>query len=147
MENKYLQIGISALIGLLVGKFALQSKPQIVEKIKTVEVEKIVKVEDKKKREQRKEVTRPDGTKEVTVIIDEESKTKETKDKELVATSEKSSKFSGVTLGLLAIKDSQDFAKQATYGIHVSAPIYGSVKLQALGTSDKKVGLGLGLEF
>lgn len=143
--NKFTLIALA--LGLLIGRFVLQSKPTVIEKIKTVEVEKKVFIENKNKKEVKKEIVRPDGTKETTTEIVENSTSESTTDRKLVAESQKTSKGSGVTLGLLAIKDAADFSTSLHYGITVSAPIYGSLKVQALGTTDKRVGLGLGVEF
>ena len=47
---------------------------------------------------------------------------------------------------MLAIKE-LSLDNNIEYGIVISAPIYGSLKVQALGTTDKKIGIGLGIEF
>lgn len=143
--NKFTLIALA--LGLLIGRFVLQSKTTVIEKIKTVEVEKKVFIENKNKKEVKKEIVRPDGTKETTTEIVENSTSESTTDRKLVAESQKITKGSGVTLGLLAIKDVADFSTNLQYGLTVSAPIYGSLKIQALGTTDKRVGLGLGIDF
>jgi len=145
--NNLKYVSVSLVIGLLIGRFLLQQKPQVIEKIKTVEIEKVVKVEDKKKREVRKEITKPDGTKEVTVTIDENTNTREDKDRTLVVKSDKITKGSGITLGMLAIKDSANLSGKTEYGLNALVPIYGAVKLQVMGTSDKRIAVGFGVDL
>jgi hypothetical protein len=144
--NKY-TLGI-AIVCLLIGRFVLQPKATVIEKIKTVEVEKKVFVEKKNKKETKIEITRPDGTKEVKTEITEVSESEMKSDRKSVAESSKESRTgSGVTVGVLALKDLQAFSKDFQYGVTVTAPIYNSIKVQALGTTDRRIGLGIALEF
>lgn len=142
--TNYLKITIVAIIAFLAGKYLFPPKAQIKETVKTVVVEKIVEKRNVVKKT--KTTEKPDGTKvtevtetDRTVIVDNTSS--RTEKKVEVKGSAK------VTLGLLAIKDANDFSAAIQYGATVSLPLIGNLKAQALGTTDKRIGLGLALEF
>ena len=144
-------VAIIAVVSLLVGRFVLQpkAKVEVHEKIKTVEVIKEIKVEVEKKKTRTEIVTKPDGT--TVTVIDEtvDSSSNTITNSNISKESEKSTKSSsgvGVLIGALILKD-LDKSSQNNYGITVTAPIYNSLKIQAIGTTDKRIGIGLALEF
>lgn len=138
---------IVGIICLLIGRYALSPKQKIVEVIKIVEVEKNVKEEKKKSKTTTRETTKPDGTKVVDTVIDEESGSKETNSRETKIDSSKiTTTGSGLTLGLLAIKDIDNFSN-TEYGVSAAIPLIGSIKVLGLATTGKQVGVGLGIEF
>lgn len=142
--KKYGTFAIVALISFLAGKYLFPTKPEVKEVVKTVTVEKIV--EKRNVVKNTKVTEKPDGTKvtevtetDKTVIVDNTS-----------SKSEKKLEVKGsakLTLGLLAIKDGSDFSSPTQFGTTVTVPLVGNLKMQALGTTDKRVGLGLALEF
>ena len=143
--NKYTLV--IAVAFLLIGRFVLHPKQKIVETVKTVEVVKEVKVEEKKKKEVKTEIIKPDGTKETRTETSEDTNTSTEFDK--TASSETKKKIGGprVIVGILAIKNTQEFSQKPEFAITVTAPIFGSLKAQAIGTTDKQVGSGVAIEF
>lgn len=133
----------SAVAGLLVGRFIMQ--PPV--KIETKEVVKYVekKEENKKKNVVIIERKNTDGSIEKRTEIKEDSKS--VTDSKLDSSKQQSiKKGAGVTVGVLALKQlSTD--SQLQYGMSVTVPVYGPVKLQGLGTTDKHVGIGVAIEF
>lgn len=137
----YLYAGIACIASFLAGKYLFPPSPQIVERTKTVVVEKYV---EKRNINRSSRVTeRPDGTKvtettesDKSVIVDN-TKTKSDKKLEVKGSA-------NLTLGLLAISD---FSRPMEYGATVTVPVFGNIKAQGLVTTDKRVGLGLALEF
>lgn len=143
MKN-YLYAGIIAISAFLAGKYLFPPKAEIKEVVKTVTVEKYV--EKKNVVKNTKVTEKPDGTKvtevtetDRTVIVDNSSSKTEKKVEVKSA--------SKITIGLLAIKDTTEFSKKTEFGATVSAPLIGNIKVQALGTTDKRLGLGLALDF
>jgi len=150
--KKYGLFGLIAIAGILIGRYVIQPKSEV----RTKEVVKYVEVYKEKKEEKKKvktiitEVINKDGTKTVTTVItDDSTSTTQTNNttqidskKEVVV-----KKGSGLTLGALAIANGQRFSDKLEYGVTAAIPIFGSLKAQALVTTDKRVGLGLALEF
>lgn len=139
MKN-YLIIAIVAISSFLAGKYIFPPKPEIKEVVKFKEVEKEkVKVVTKFK-----EVTKPDGTKVVESTTTENTVTETVTDSESTKVSKQASRL---TLGMLYIKDVQDFSRPAEFGATISVPVIGNLKAHAIVTTDKKAGLGVALEF
>jgi hypothetical protein len=146
LQNLKLPI-IVGIISLLVGRYVLTPKQEVKTVVKIVEVEKNVKEEKKKVKTKIKETVTKDGTRTTETTIDEDSGSRETTSTERRIDSKTVSKTgSGLTLGLLAIKDTDDFSA-TEYGATVAVPLIGSLKVIGLATTGKQVGLGLGLEF
>lgn len=137
---------IIAISCILIGRYVLTPK----QKVKEVEVIKIVEVEKKhtdiKKKKTTKETTSSDGT-----VIKETTETENT-----VVDSDRSTKLdssktfesgSGITLGLLAVFNSNEFPDKPEYGATVSVPVLGNLNAQALVTTDKRIGVGLSIGF
>lgn len=137
-------IAIIAVVSFLSGKYLFPPKPEVKEVVKYVEVEK--KVQNKDKVVKKVRVKKPDGTVTTETVIVDKSTT--TTDKASKLESEKIVKASAkITVGLLYIKDVQEFGRPADFGATITVPLIGNLKAQALGTTDQKVGLGLALEF
>jgi hypothetical protein len=133
---------IVAISCILIGRYALAPKPKVV----TKEVVKIVEVEKKqtKKKKETTQTTNPNGS--TTTQITETEDTTIDRTTDIASTSTSASK-SGVTLGLLAIKDVTSFSSSLQYGATVSVPLIGSLNVIGLATTSKQVGLGLSIEF
>lgn len=145
-------LSVAVIVGILAGRYLIKPKTEI----KTKEVIKYVEVFKEKKEEKKKtktvitEKTNKDGSTEKKTEIVEDTDTtvitnKDTKvdtKKEMVAKT-----GSGITLAALAIKDANDFGKKMEYGATVTVPVFGNVSVQGLATTDKRIGIGLGITF
>lgn len=141
----YIVIGASCL---LIGRYILQPKQQVKEVVKIVEVEKQVKEEKKKTRTEVKETVKPDGSKETVTVITEDTNIKETGIKESkVDTKTVAKSGSGVTIGVLALKDLDRFSDKPEFGILTSIPVFGKISVVGSVDTTKRVGVGLALEF
>jgi len=150
--KKYKVIAIVAIVALLVGRYVLQPKAeiQIKETIKYVEVFKEKKEEKKKVKTTIKERTNADGSKETTTVITDDSSSSSQTNKDTKLDSSKETtikKGSGLTLSLLAIKDIPSPLKPLSYGVVVSVPVFGNLNATGMFTTEKQVGLGLGISF
>jgi hypothetical protein len=146
--NLYRNYAIIAIACLLIGRYVIQPKQEVKQVVKIVEVEKHVKEEKKKVRTRIREIVKPDGTKETVTDIAEDSGKKETGSKESKVDSKTVAKTgSGITLGVLAIKDAGAFSKKMEYGVLTTIPIFGSLSLAATADTTKRVGLGLAVQF
>jgi len=148
MENKKVIIGALVLIALSFGAgyFATPNKIKIETKevIKTV----TVKEEAKVKIVYKTKIVRVDGTVEETESSREESNTREKTDTSIVKESSKTTtKDIGLTLSALAIVDSSDIKGDREYGIHVTKRVFSNITVGAMATTDKKLGISLGLTF
>lgn len=119
-------------------------KTEIKEVVKTVTVTQ----EAKTKYKYKYKVVKPDGTV-IEVETEQEAtnvsqtNTNETKkevSKEVV-------RDSGLTLSALAIANTNDIAGHREYGIHVTKRVFSNITIGAMATTDKKVGLSVGLSF
>jgi hypothetical protein len=146
--KKYGLFGLIAIAGILIGRYVIQPKSEV----RTKEVIKYVEVFKEKKSEKKNVkvvvVTKPDGT--TTTTTTDTSTTDTVTNTETKVDSSKETiakKGSGLTLGALAIANGQRFSDKLEYGVTAAIPVFGSLKAQALVTTDKRVGLGLALEF
>jgi hypothetical protein len=148
--NSLNKIKIPVIVGiicLLLGRYALTPKQEVKTVIKVVEVEKNVKEEKKKVKTKIKETVAKDGTVTKETTIDEDSNNRETTSTERRVDSRTVSKTgSGLTLGVLAIKDLDNFSEM-DYGVSVAVPLIGNFKAIGLATTGKQIGLGIALEF
>lgn len=135
-------VGISFTAGI----FAKPSKviTQTKEVVKTV----TVKEEAKTKVVYKYRIIHPDGTIEETetskedthtVVVDKKDVTKESKNEVI--------RDSGLTLSALAIVDVSSISGHRDYGLHVTKRVLGNVNVGILATTDKKIGLSIGLSF
>lgn len=141
--KKYRLPIIAAIAGLLAGRFLLQAP------VKT-ETKEVVKYVEKKQEDKKKNIVivkrqNKDGSIETRTEIKEDTKTRT--DSKLDSSKSVATKTgSGVTVGVLALKDLSR-ASELDYGLSVTVPIHGAVKLQAIGTTGKTVGAGVAIEF
>lgn len=140
----YFYAGIACILSFLAGKYLFGPKAEIKEVTKTVVVEKYV-----EKRNISKKVTvtkKKDGT-EITETVETDKSIIVDNTKSQVDTKTEIKSTAKLTLGLLAIKQVNDFGKSFEYGATISIPVFGNIKAQGLVTTDKRVGLGVALEF
>lgn len=147
MSSKTKIIGVLILIGLAfgVGYYATPSKVeiQIKEVVKTV----TVKQKGKTKIVYRTRVTSPDGTitetenERTDTTISENTNTETKKEQSTVTT-----KDVGLTLSMLAISDIKNLDKRE-YGLHATKRVFSNVVVGAMVTTDKKIGVSVGLSF
>ena len=149
---KYRNLAIVAVVSLLIGRYVLQPKT----KVETKEVIKIVEVFKERKEEKKKvktvitETVGKDGSKQTRTEIDEDNTSVTQTNKDTKVDSEKTRveiKGSGISLSLLAIKDVPNSRKDLSYGAVISVPVFGSLNATGMVTTDKQVGLGLGITF
>jgi hypothetical protein len=150
--KQYGLIGLVAIAGILIGRYVIQPKTtvQTKEVVKYVEVFKEKKEEKKNVKTIIKEKTNVDGSKETTTEITDNTTTIDQTNRDTKLESEKTKVVttgSGLTLSLLAIKDIPNPNKAIAYGAVISVPIFGRLNATGLVTTDKQVGLGLGLSF
>ena len=137
---------IVAISCLLVGRYVLTPKPKVVTKevVKVVEIEK--KTVDTKKTKVTKEVKDKDGT-----VVVETTETEDTTIYVVNSTEVDSSKVSksggaAITLGLLAQK-ALDNLTRTDYGVVVVAPLTGNLRVVGTASTDKRIGVGLAIDF
>ena len=127
-------ITLVAIAAFLTGRYLVKPVERVKEVVKYVEVEK------KKKRTKVVEIKDPDGTERRETTIDE--------DETNTRISERyKSKFKGVGIGVVALKDLSDFSSKTEVGIVSTIPLFGNVSLIGTADSTKRVGLGISLEF
>lgn len=133
---------IVAISCLLIGRYVLTPKPKVI----TKEVIKIVEVEKKqtKKKKVTTETVNSDGSS-TTQTTETEDSTTETVTN--ISNTKDTKSKSGITLGMLAIKDTSNFASPVHYGATLSVPLAGSLSVIGLATTAKQVGVGLAIEF
>jgi hypothetical protein len=135
-------LGITLLVGVLIGYIAIPKKKEIqikeVVKIVEKEVEKKNKhtTINKKKDKDGNETTTIDITEDTTKTTDKQSESKT----EIAKTEGK-----GVGVGLYAITEFK--LKQPDYGVLVDIPVTSKLSVIASGDTAKRVALGLKLEF
>lgn len=149
--KKVTTIALSAIIGILIGRYILKPKvkTEVKEVIKYVEVYKEKKEEKKSKKTSITERTNKDGSKETsTVIVENDSSvTESSKETESsVVKTAKTTTGSGLTLSMLAIKD-LDSRNPISYGAVVSVPVVGNLNITGMATTEKQVGIGIGISF
>jgi hypothetical protein len=146
LKSKITIIVAVLMIGVGIGYF---TKPTKVE-TRTVEVEKtkVVQKEGKSKYFYKKKIIKPDGT------IEEIEVTKEEWDKLEAATSEKQSDTAtvikndiGLSLSAFVLTPAKSLGKEMEYGVHVSKRVIGSVAVGVMATTDKKIGVSIGVDF
>jgi hypothetical protein len=148
-DKKYCIIGV--VVALLVGRFALQPKGKTETRVVEKVIERVVTVEKTNKKADTKIIEKKnvDGSIETVTVIHEDTTTQ--KDSQTDTKTEKSSTHSassrGVAVGLIALEQIGNFKSTPEFGVTVSAPVFGSVSVTGLATLDKRVGLGISVEF
>lgn len=150
MENikKIINLTLVGIMGVVIGRFVIQPKTKIVEKEVIVFREKKEEKKDSKITTRTREEKKPDGT-----IITDTTKTEETKTEtktDIKLAKEKSKsvqKGSGVLIGAMIMDDLNDLKSKDHYGIMLAVPL--AQRAYIFGTADmqKRVGIGLALEF
>jgi len=145
MKNiiQYKNLFIVGLISLLVGRFVLQSKQEIKEVVKYVEVE--VKKERKKKVTTTKETTNADGSSTVDTTIEEDSSSDS--QSRVSYSDETKFKKANITIGVLALKDIGKFSEKTNFGVVAVSPLIGNLSIVGTLDTTKRIGVGLALEF
>lgn len=148
-------ICVSALsIAFGFGYFAKPTK--VVTKVETKEVTKEVKtsnrVNDKNKVITITKVVNADGSSTTHTTIEDRGKVTEsdssTKESiKTASTSVTATNDIGLTIQALAIVNINDLKENKEYGIYAKKRVFSNVSVGILVTSDKKVGVGLGLDF
>lgn len=142
--KKYPLIAALVISAFLAGKYLFPPKAEVKEVIKIVTVEK--KQEKKASVSRSVETKKPDGTVVTEVVVTENTQT-DTASSSQLDSSKTSKGGAKLTLGLLAIKSADDFSAPTQFGATITVPLLGNIKAQALGTTDKRIGIGLALEF
>lgn len=144
MNKKYYIIGGLVLLALVfeAGRF---TKPAEI-KIQTKEVVKTVKEEAKTKIVYKEKIVYKDGTVIERETDTEHSNTKESNESTKQASSE-TKRDVGLTLSALAIVDSSNIKGHQDYGIHVTKRVFSNVVVGGFASTDKKIGVSVGLEF
>lgn len=156
--NKPVIIGSGALIALLLsfgaGYYATPSKIKVDVQYKDKEVIKTVTVKEAATTRvvYKDRIVYPDGTIKETEKDIESSNTKESDVTETTKETQKNTesvttKDTGLTLSGLAIVNTNDLTSHREYGLHVTKRVFSNITVGGLVTSDKKVGVSLGLSF
>lgn len=135
-KNKVILSGVVILVSFAAGRFSVPTKIEKTED-KTSEVDK-----NKHKETTIVVVTKPDGTKqETTEIVEDTSiQNKKTDDKSLVEIH-----YNGKTnISALA---GTNFGTSIAYGVHASTALIGPISVGAFGFTSGIVGVSVGLQF
>jgi hypothetical protein len=156
LNNRNKLIILIALIGLGFGAgyFAKPSRVDIQYKDREVikEVIKEVVKENKNIITIIKETKNKDGSSTIDTTIEDKSQIDSSKisDKEVVkeiTSSKITTNEIGLTVQALAIVDLNNVSGNREYGIYVKKRVFSNVSVGAMATTDKKVGIAVGLDF
>jgi archaellum component FlaF (FlaF/FlaG flagellin family) len=155
--NDKQKIGLGVLALIIAFGCGYFAKPTKVETVtKTVEVIKqdtSVKQNEKKNKKVTidKHVNKDGSSDTKTVITDNGSTETNTNTKTEIKKEDSSSTIVkndiGLTISALAIVNSNDFTGKREYGVHITKRILGNVTIGAMATTDKKVGISVGMGF
>lgn len=145
----YIYASAGILIGILVGRYILSPKTETKEVVKYITVYEEKKEEKKNKRTTIKEVVRNDGTKETTTVVDESSDTVTNSSNRTDFESSKVKKVrtADLSVSLIAINNLPNPKKDFSYGAVVTVPVVGNLNATGMVTTDKQVGIGIGISF
>lgn len=144
---KQYKIQIIAVVAILAIGYGIgyYSKPTKIETV-TVEKVKIEKQAAETKIVYREKVTKPDGT--VTEIEKSQTDTKTSENTQLESSRTSITKNDlGLNLGALAVFDSNNLSSNREYAITANKRVLGNFSVNAMVTTDKKVGVGIGISF
>jgi cytoskeletal protein RodZ len=140
-------------VGILIGHFALPKE-------KDIQIKEVIKYErnTQENKDQKKdknvtiiETTSPDGTKKKETKIGETTTTTTETSTTTKVTDDKSTSIKGskTSIGLIAISELNKniLTKSPEYGITISRSLIGSISLNGLLTTDKRIGIGVSLGF
>lgn len=139
---------ISCVSCFLIGRFAFQPKA----KVQTKEVVKYVesKKEDKKTSvvTRTREEKKPDGTVITEITVSDNSSTVTESNQEYSSKKNKKSEYgSNVSIGLMIVKDIQNFKNTPDYAIFTRVPVVGAMSIISTLDTTKRIGIGVSLEF
>lgn len=144
-NKKLIIIGVSCL---LVGRYILKEDPIIVEKEVIVYREKSQTTSQSRRTTTSRQENRPDGSSTTETTTTEESSNQSNTEVAIDSTTtKKTSRGSKITLGVLALKDLDHFSKNTHIGVLTKAPLIGNLSIIGSIDTNKRVGLGLALEF
>lgn len=143
------KIGLSCLVLLVAFGAGYFSKPsKIKTEIKEITKTVIVKEEAKTRIVYREKVTKSDGTITEKEIEKEETKTTENSRSDSSKTSNTEiTNHSGITIQALAIVDVRNISGEREYGLYFKKRVFANISIGTLLTTDKKVGVGVGVDF
>lgn len=139
---------IVGIIGILIGRFLIQPKTKIIEKEKIVYVDKKEEKKDSKITTRIREEKKPDGT-----IVTDTTKTEETKTEtktEVAVQKEKTKetkKGSGFIIGAMIMDEIDNLSSRDHYGVLLAIPIAERAFIFSTVDFEKRMGVGLALEF
>jgi len=144
MNKRNVIIGGLVLLALSFGAGYYATPTKVKTEVK--EVVKTVKEEQKTKIVYREKIVYKDGTTVETETEREDTNTREASESTKIANSE-TTKDVGLTLSALAIVDVKDIGGDREYGVHVTKRVFSNVAIGAMATTDKKIGVSVGLTF
>lgn len=142
----HILIGLSCLF---IGRYVISNTKVVTkEVIKYVEKKETSATKKERKRVRTIVTTNPNGTT-VTETSSDESSDTSTSSSSSTSLDQTTitSKGPTMSLGVLAIKDAQNFSKKTEFGIVASVPLIGNISAISMLDTTKRVGLGLSLEF
>lgn len=144
--NKNVTIGLSVIVLLAVSFYAGHyTKPTKV-KDEVKQVVKTGKEEQKTKIVYREKIVYKDGT-----IVEKETEREDTNTKEqtesIKVVTNETTKDVGLTLSALAVAPVSDITNDREYGVHVTKRVFSNIAVGVMATTDKKVGVSVGLTF
>jgi hypothetical protein len=142
--NKEVVMVALVIAGLAFGAGYYATPSKVKTEIK--EVVKTVKEEAKSKVVYKERIVYKDGTTVERESESEQSNTKESNESTKTANSE-TTKDTGLVLSALAIVDSSDIQGHRDYGLHVTKRVFSNINVGVIATTDKKVGVSVGLSF
>jgi hypothetical protein len=153
-RNKVIILSVFVGLGFGAGYFAKPSKVDIQYKDREVikEVVKEVIKENKNVITTIKETKNKDGSSTIDTTIEDKSQIDSSKvsDKEVVkeiTSSKITTNEIGLTVQALVISDLNNVSGNREYGIYVKKRVFSNVSVGAIATTDKKIGVGIGLDF
>jgi len=133
---------VALAISFSIGYYATPTKI----KTETVVKTETVKVESKTRIVYRNKVTKPDGTVTENEVEKEDTNTRE-ETKSLAESKTIVSKDSGLSIQALSILNIEKLSDKKEYGIFIKKRIISNITIGTLITSDKKLGIGIGVDF
>lgn len=143
-------IVLAFIIGGVLGR-VLIPKVQVQEVIRYQKVSIEQKQQEKNKTVVIVETKNPDGSSTKQTTINTNDKTNIKKEDNTIKDNvyNKTSSYKGVAVGLFISKDMNKniLTNRTEYGIITSVPVIGNLSVTGLLTTDKKIGVGLSIEF
>lgn len=144
--NKNVTIGIAAVVLLGLSFYAGYYATPTKIKTEVREVVKTVKEEQKTRIVYREKIIKVDGTIIEKEVEKEDTNTKEQTESTKVAKNE-TTKDIGLTLSALAVAPVSNITGDREYGVHVTKRVFSNIAVGVMATTDKKIGVSVGLTF